>query len=60
MRKWRIAPGIRFKRWDRTDARGQVRAYLVKIDPEVPGVTIDYASGAARARPRASHRPAPP
>ena len=45
MRKWRIAPGIRFKRWDRTDARGQIRAYLVKIDPAVPGVTIDYASG---------------
>jgi hypothetical protein len=45
VRQWRIAPGIRFKRWDRTDARGQIRAYLVKIDPSVPGVTIDYASG---------------
>ena len=45
VRKWRIAPGVRFKRWDRTDARGQVRAYLVKIDPSVRGVGIDYASG---------------
>ncbi len=45
MRKWRIAPGVRFKRWDRTDARGQIRAYLVTIDPSVRGVRIDYASG---------------
>jgi hypothetical protein len=45
VRRWRIAPGVRFKRWDRTDARGQIRAYLVKIDPSVRGVSIDYASG---------------
>ena len=45
VRRWRIAPGVRFKRWDRTDARGQIRAYLVRIDPSVRGVTIDYASG---------------
>jgi hypothetical protein len=45
VREWRVAPGIRFKRWDRTDARGQIRAYLMTIDPGVPGVTIDYASG---------------
>ena len=37
VRRWRIAPGVRFKRWDRTDARGQIRAYLVKIDPSVRG-----------------------
>ena len=46
MRKWRIAPGVRFQRWDRTDARGQIRAYLLRIDPSVKGVRIDYASGA--------------
>jgi len=45
LRSWRIAPGVRFKRWDRTDARGQVRAYLLKINPGVRGVSIDYASG---------------
>ena len=46
IRSWRIAPGVHFKRWDRTDARGQIRAYLLTIDPGVRGVSIDYASGA--------------
>ena len=41
-RSWRMAPGVTFRRWDRTDARGQVRAHLVTIDPSVPGVSIDY------------------
>ncbi len=44
-RSWRIAPGVRFKRWDQTDSRGQIRAYLVRIKTAKPGVTIDYASG---------------
>jgi hypothetical protein len=46
VRSWRIARGVHFKRWDRTDARGQIRAYLLRIDPGVRGVSIDYASGA--------------
>ncbi len=46
VRKWRIAPGVRFQRWDRIDARGQVRAYLLRVDPSVEGVRIDYASRA--------------
>ncbi len=44
-RSWRIAPGVRFERWDQTDSRGQIRAYLVRIKTSKPGVTIDYASG---------------
>ncbi|MGH3345618.1 MAG: phosphodiester glycosidase family protein [Nocardioides sp.] len=44
-RSWRIAPGVRFKRWDRTDARGQIRAYLLQVDPSIRGVNLDYASG---------------
>lgn len=44
-RAWRVAPGVRFKRWDQTDRRGQVRAYLLKINPAKAGVGIDYASG---------------
>lgn len=44
-RSWRMAPGVRFQRWDRTDYRGQIRAYLVTINPRRAGVTIDYASG---------------
>jgi len=44
-RSWRIAPGVRFRRWDQTDSRGQIRAYLTTINPTKPGVSIDYASG---------------
>lgn len=44
-RSWRIAPGVQFRRWDQTDSRGQIRAYLATIDPARPGVSIDYASG---------------
>jgi hypothetical protein len=39
-----IAPGIVFTRWDRTDARGPIRAYLLRIDADQPGLRIDYAS----------------
>lgn len=45
-RTWRIAPGVQFRRWDQTDARGQIRAYLATIDPSIPGVSVDYASNA--------------
>ncbi len=44
-RSWRIAPGVRFRRWDQTDSRGKIRAYLTTINPARPGVSIDYASG---------------
>lgn len=44
-RSWRIAPGVWFRRWDQTDSRGRIRAYLATIDLAKPGVSIDYASG---------------
>ncbi len=44
-RSWRMAPGVTFRRWDQTDYRGQVRAYLVSVAYDRPGVRIDYASG---------------
>lgn len=44
-RSWRIARGVRFRRWDQTDLRGQVRAYLVTINPAKAGVSVDYAMG---------------
>ena len=44
-RSWRMAPGVQFTRWDQTDYRGQVRAYLVTIDPSRAGLSVDYASG---------------
>ena len=43
-RGWRLAPGITYKRWDRTDRRGQVRAHLLRVDPAAPGVSIDRAA----------------
>lgn len=43
-KSWRIVPGVRYRRWDQTDRRGQVRAHLLSIDPAAPGVSIDYAS----------------
>ncbi|WP_459968089.1 phosphodiester glycosidase family protein, partial [Nocardioides pyridinolyticus] len=46
---WKVAPGVTYTRWSRTDARGPVRAHLLTIDPSTPGLTIDYASmGAVR------------
>lgn len=41
---WRIVPGVGFRRWDQTDRRGQMRAYLLRIDPSAPGVSLDYQS----------------
>jgi hypothetical protein len=39
-----VAPGVAFTRWDQTDPRGTIRVYLLTIDPDEPGVRIDYAS----------------
>ena len=39
-----VAPGVVFTRWDQTDARGPIRAYLLRIDADQPGLRIDYAS----------------
>jgi hypothetical protein len=44
-RSWRMAPGVKFRRWDEIDRRGRIRAHLLSVDPSAPGVTIDAASG---------------
>ncbi len=44
-RSWRVAPGIAFRRWDQTDSRGQIRAYLLTVNPAKAGVALDYAMG---------------
>lgn len=41
---WRIVPGVRYRQWDQTDRRGRIRAYLLRVDPSAPGVSLDYAS----------------
>ena len=44
MAAWQVAPGVTLTRWDERDARGPIRAYLLTIDPNEPGVRLDYAS----------------
>lgn len=53
-RSWRMAPGVRFRRWDQTDARGQVRLYLASIAWDTPGVSLDYGSGGRHVPDRAT------
>ncbi len=40
---YRVVPGVRFRRWDQRDARGTVRAYLLKINLRKPGLSLQYA-----------------
>lgn len=42
-----VAPGVRFTRWDQRDARGPIRAYLVTVDLDTPGVALDVATRSA-------------
>ncbi len=44
-RGWQVAPGVHYKRWDQTDSRGRIRAHLLSVDWDRPGVSIDYESG---------------
>ena len=37
-----MAPGLTFTQWDRTDARGTIRAYLMAANLSQPGLTLDY------------------
>jgi hypothetical protein len=41
--RWKVAPGIRFQRFERVDDRGPIRAQLLKVDLAEPGVSVDYA-----------------
>lgn len=43
--RWQVSPGVTYRRWDRTDRRGPVRAHLLRVDPAQQGITLDYASG---------------
>jgi|tagenome__1003787_1003787.scaffolds.fasta_scaffold20981265_1 hypothetical protein len=40
----RVAPGVTYTRWRRTEARGPIVAHLLTIDPRTPGLKIDYTS----------------
>jgi len=44
-----VVPGVTFAEWTQTDERGPIRAHLLAIDLEAPGVRLDYADpGAVR------------
>ena len=43
LRSWQVAPGVTARSWERTDYRGAVRYHLVRVDPDEPGVRLDYA-----------------
>lgn len=44
VKTWKMAPGVRYRQWTQTDRRGKVKLRLVRVDPAVPGVSLDYAS----------------
>ena len=39
---FRVGPGLTYRRWDQTDARGQVRAHLLRADLGRDGLAVDY------------------
>ena len=46
-----VVPGVTYRKWKETDQRGPVRAHLVTVDLDEPGVSLDYAT-----RPRVRQR----
>ncbi|WP_193611338.1 phosphodiester glycosidase family protein [Nocardioides lijunqiniae] len=42
--EWRVAPGIRYHRWDQVDARGPIRAHLLTVNLRTRGVSLGYGS----------------
>ena len=44
-RSWQVSPGVRYRRWNQTNARGKIRAHLLTVNPRRAGVSLDYAHG---------------
>ena len=38
-----VSPGVAYSAWTQTDGRGPIRAHLLTIDLDTPGVGLDYA-----------------
>jgi hypothetical protein len=38
-----VAPGVTYSTWDQTDARGPIRAHLLSVRYDTPGLKVDYA-----------------
>lgn len=41
--EWQVAPGVQATRWDESTARGPIRAQLLTVALDTPGIKIDYA-----------------
>lgn len=39
-----IGPGVTYTRWGQTDARGPIRAHLLAVDLDTPGVRLDVVN----------------
>ena len=44
VRRWSVVPGVTYRRWRQVDARGPVRAHLLRADLGAAGVSLDYQS----------------
>jgi hypothetical protein len=44
-RRWRVSPGVHYRRWNQSNARGRVRAHLLTVNPRRAGVSLEYAHG---------------
>ncbi len=42
-KSYKVVPGVRFKQWDQRDARGTIRAYLLRANLQKPGLSLQYA-----------------
>lgn len=38
-----VAPGVTYSSWDQVDARGPIRAHLLSVRYDTPGLKVDYA-----------------
>lgn len=41
-RQWKVAPGIKFRKWVQSDSRGRAHLFLLRADPSVAGVSVEY------------------
>jgi len=43
-KSYRVSPGLTFRQWDQRDARGTIRAYLLRANLDKPGLSLQYAA----------------
>jgi hypothetical protein len=39
---FQVVPGLRYRKWDQRDARGTIRAYLLRANLRRPGLSLEY------------------